>query len=64
MPTLGEVPADPALRELGDAGRFAEALAGSGDAAAALRSTAGKAALELARGALEKSRTPTLEVLG
>ncbi len=64
VPTLGEVPADPALRELGDAGRFAEALAGSGDAAAALRSTAGKAALELARGALEKSRTPTLEVLG
>ena len=63
VPTLGEVPAEGAVRELGDAGTFGTVLSAGGPAAGALRSTAGKVALELARGALEKARTPTLEVL-
>jgi len=63
VPTLGEVPALGAVRESGDAGTFANILSDGGEAADAFRSTAGKAALELARGALEKARTPTLEVL-
>ncbi|MFH5803410.1 P-loop NTPase [Alienimonas sp. DA493] len=63
VPTLGEIPADGAVRELGDAGTFASVLSEGGAVADALRTAAGKAALELARGALEKARTPTLEVL-
>ena len=63
VPTLGEVPAEGAVRERGDAGTFGTVLSDGGPAAEALRSTAGKVALELARGALEKARTPTLEVL-
>jgi ATP-binding protein involved in chromosome partitioning len=63
VPTLGEIPATGSLRELGDAGTFATALSAGGEAGEAIRTAAGKAALELARGALEKARTPTLEVL-
>ncbi|NNJ25538.1 P-loop NTPase [Alienimonas chondri] len=63
VPTLGEIPADGKVRELGDAGTFAGVLSEGGSAADPLRVAAGKTALELARGALEKARTPTLEVL-
>ena len=61
VPFLGEIPADATVRELGDAGRVAEMLAGS--AGEAVRAVAGRVGLELARGALQQSKTPTLEVL-
>ena len=62
-PVLGEIPASAAVRELGDAGTFAQILETGGETADAVRSAAGKVALELARGTLEKAKAPTLEVL-
>ena len=63
VPVLGEVPADANVRQLGDAGTFGSVLSDDGDAAVALRTAAGKVALELARGALERAKGPTLDVL-
>ena len=61
VPFLGEIAADAAVREAGDAGSAAEMLTGgTGDR---FRAVAGRVALELARGALRKSKTPTLDVL-
>ena len=61
MPFLGEVPASANVRESGDAGLVPQML--SGEAGDRFREVAGRVGLELARGALAKSRTPTLEVL-
>ena len=61
VPFLGEIPATAAVREAGDAGTAPGML--SGEVGDRFRAVAGRVGLELARGALQKSKTPTLEVL-
>ena len=61
VPLLGEIPAAASVRESGDAGLASQML--TGEVGDRFREVAGRVGLELARGALAKSRTPTLEVL-
>ena len=63
VPFLGEVPADPTVRELGDAGRIADLFDGDGPAVDALRGVCTAVAVETARGVLKGNAGPTLEVL-